>query len=233
MLDQADDLCRNRQKACFRADDLAHAIYRKNFGDPVTNPLGYPKTTLGILGIEMEYGPRFYNEAYTEDGTRIVRITDLSENGDLNFDAMPKLAVSQIDLEKCKSQPGDLLFARTGATVGKLALISSDDPTCIPGAYFIRLRFPGAVDPRFAWYTLRSKSIQDIIFERSRQSAQQNFSGPALRRLPVIVPPLALQRTFAARVAEINRLKARHRDHLAKLDALFASLQHRAFRGEL
>lgn len=45
--------------------------------------------------------------------------------------------------------------------------------------------------------------------------------------------PLALQHTFAARVAEIDKLKAQHRAHLAKLEALFASLQHRAFRGEL
>jgi len=47
------------------------------------------------------------------------------------------------------------------------------------------------------------------------------------------LPPLNVQKTVAARVAEIDELKAHHRSHLAKLDALFASLQHRAFRGEL
>jgi len=51
--------------------------------------------------------------------------------------------------------------------------------------------------------------------------------------MPVLIPPLGLQRGFAARVAEIDKLKAYHRAHLAKLDALFASLQHRAFRGGL
>ena len=49
----------------------------------------------------------------------------------------------------------------------------------------------------------------------------------------VRLPPIDLQRAFANRVAEINALKAAHRVHLAKLDALFASLQHRVFRGEL
>jgi type I restriction enzyme S subunit len=47
------------------------------------------------------------------------------------------------------------------------------------------------------------------------------------------MPPLDLQRTFATRIGEIDALKAHHRAHLARLDALFASLQHRAFRGEL
>jgi type I restriction enzyme S subunit len=233
ILDQTDDLRRKREEAYRKATELSHALYRDKFGDPVTNFLGHPATTLGALGVEMEYGPRFYNEAYSEDGTKIVRITDLSENGDLNFDAMPKLSVSRDDLERHKSRPGDLLFARTGATVGKLALISPRDPICIPGAYFIRLRFPPEVDPTFAWYTLRAKSIQTIILERSRQSAQQNFSGPGLRRLPFIVPPMALQQSFAASVSEIDKLRAHGRAHLAKLDALFVSLQHRAFRGEL
>ena len=54
-----------------------------------------------------------------------------------------------------------------------------------------------------------------------------------LREMPILVPPLDLQRAFAGRVAEIDNLKAHYRAHLAKLDALFASLQHRAFRGEL
>ena len=54
-----------------------------------------------------------------------------------------------------------------------------------------------------------------------------------LRDLPFINPPSDLQSSFADRVAEVDRLKAHHRAHLAKLDALFASLQHRAFRGEL
>jgi len=49
----------------------------------------------------------------------------------------------------------------------------------------------------------------------------------------VTLPPLPLQQSFAAAVESIEKQKARHREHLAGLDALFASLQHRAFRGEL
>jgi len=54
-----------------------------------------------------------------------------------------------------------------------------------------------------------------------------------LRAFPLLLPPPEVQRAFAARVAEIEKLKAAHRAHLEKLDTLFASLQHRAFRGEL
>jgi type I restriction enzyme S subunit len=54
-----------------------------------------------------------------------------------------------------------------------------------------------------------------------------------LSATPVKVPPLELQQTFASRVAAVERLKESHRRHLAELDALFASLQHRAFKGEI
>ena len=50
---------------------------------------------------------------------------------------------------------------------------------------------------------------------------------------PHSYPPAPLQREFAAQVSAVERLKAAQRASLAKLDALFASLQHRVFRGEL
>lgn len=233
ILDQADDLRYKRRKALGNLDHLRQSLFEDTFGDPITNTKNFTSTTLGQLGVKMRYGPRFYNESYSDGGTKIVRITDLSDSGDLDFDAMPKLAVPQRELLEHRSIPGEILFARTGATVGKAALISSDMPTCIPGAYFIRMQFPDSVDPTYAWNAMRSGPIQAIIAEKSRQSAQQNFSGPGLRRLPFLLPPLELQRTFGARVAEIDKLKVQHRAHLAKLDMLFASLQHRAFRGEL
>jgi type I restriction enzyme S subunit len=54
-----------------------------------------------------------------------------------------------------------------------------------------------------------------------------------LREFPLLLPPIELQKAFAAKVAAVDELTNQHRAHLAKLDALFASLQHRAFRGEL
>lgn len=233
ILDKADALRRKRREALLLNDQLAHALYRDSFGDPVANQAKLPITNLGQLGIKMAYGPRFHNEEYSEGGVRIVRITDLSDSGELDFEAMPRLKVSEADLLAHQSRPGELLFARTGATVGKVAIISADDPISIPGAYFIRLSFPDHIEPIFAWYTLRCTAVQELIAVRSRQSAQQNFSGPGLRRLPFTVPTLARQRAFANRVKEIQKLKAHNLAQVACLDTLFISLQSRAFSGQL
>jgi len=233
MLDRAEALRAKRRAALAQLDSLTQSLFLDLFGDPATNPKGWPNPTLGGLLTFQQYGPRFFNESYSSDGIRIVRITDLDEAGNLDFSAMPRMDVSNADCEKYSLRPGDIIFARTGATVGKVALIRSDDPPCIAGAYFITMRFEKALDPLYARAVLTAPSVRAIVAKGSRQAAQQNFSGPGLRRLPMPLPPITLQRAFAQRIAAIEKLKMAQRASLAQLDALFASLQHRAFRGEL
>ena len=233
VLDKAEALRAKRRAALAQLDSLTKSLFLDLFGDPVTNPKGWPNPTLGGLLAFQQYGPRFVNEAYSTDGIRIVRITDLSESGNLDFSAMPKMTVSAEDRKKYSLCDGDIIFARTGATVGKVALIGPNDPPCIAGAYFITMRFEKTVEPVYARAVLVAPSVRAIVAKRSRQAAQQNFSGPGLRQLPMPLPPLDLQREFARRVAAVEKLKTAQRAALAELDALFASLQHRAFRGEL
>lgn len=233
VLDRAEALRTKRRAALAQLDSLIQSIFLDLFGDPVSNPKKWPDPTLGGLLAFQQYGPRFYNESYSAEGIRIVRITDLSEEGVLDFSSMPRLLVSDEDREKYVLRPGDLIFARTGATVGKVALIQPNDPRCIAGAYFITMRFNDFLVPIYARAVLTAPSVRAIVAKRSRQAAQQNFSGPGLRQLPMPLPPIELQREFARRVGAVEKLKTAQRASLAELDALFASLQHRAFRGEL
>jgi type I restriction enzyme, S subunit len=233
LLDRADMLRTKRRQALAHLDDLGHVVFIDLFGDPVTNPRRWSNPSLGNLLTFQQYGPRFYNEAYSAEGVRIIRITDLNEAGDLDFTAMPRLAVTSEERRKYALQAGDLIFARTGATVGKVALIRPSDPVCIAGAYFITMRFDVSVEPVYVRAVLTSPSIRAIVAKQSRQAAQQNFSGPALRRLPMPVPPQDLQRRFVEIVNTIDKLRSTQRDSLVQLNALFSSLQGRAFQGEL
>lgn len=233
ILDQTDTLRAKRREVLALLDELQRGVFVEMFGDPVTSPKGCAAGTLGDGIDEMQYGPRFYNEAYSPDGIRIVRITDLDAAGDLDFDSMPRMEVDEETLTKFALRAGDVVFARTGATVGKVALIKERDPECIAGAYFIRMRFHSRILPEYAFSVLQNESVQSLIFAQSRQAAQQNFSGPGLRRLPMPVPSIERQRQFAERVEAVGSEKSKQLSALALLDELFSSLQHRAFRGEL
>lgn len=233
ILDQADALRAKRREALAQLDSLSQSIFMEMFGNPVTSPKGCISSTLGDCVEEMQYGPRFYNEAYSEEGIRIVRITDLNTSGSLDFDAMPRMDVDAETQTKFALSAGDIVFARTGATVGKVALMREGDPPCIAGAYFIRMRFQKHIIPEYAYSVLQSSSVQSLIAGQSRQAAQQNFSGPGLRRLPMPIPALERQTQFAQRLETIRNEKIKHLNGLGLVNDLFGSLQHRAFRGEL
>jgi len=79
------------------------------------------------------------------------------------------------------------------------------------------------------WFMAKNGGFRDF----TNSATIAHLTGAKLKGLPAPVPPLALQRRFAAIVESVERHKARMRGHLAELDALFASLQSRAFSGTL
>lgn len=224
ILDKADTLRAQRRAAIAKLDELLQSVFIEMFGDPVMSPKASDFGTLGDVVETMQYGPRFHNEEYSSHGTRIVRITDLDASGVLNFDTMPKMEVTDEELTKYGLRSGDLIFARTGATVGKVALIKPSDPLCVAGAYFIRMRFKDMVLPEYVLNVLSTKSIQTLIAVKSRQAAQQNFSGPGLRELPMPVPPLDLQRRFVQIAGKIQSQKQTLQRAVEETETLFRSL---------
>jgi type I restriction enzyme S subunit len=80
---------------------------------------------------------------------------------------------------------------------------------------------------------LRTSGTQHWISRQIKGATFREITLTRLRELPVALPPVSLQREFARRVTAVEALKTAQRASLAELDALFASLQHRAFRGEL
>jgi type I restriction enzyme, S subunit len=228
VLEEVTALKRFRAAADSRTRVLSEAVLREMFGNPVTNERGWPSQSLGELQTLMEYGPRFYNEAYSSEGTRIVRITDIDEFGNLCFDDMPRMDVDRQTVAARRLQVGDFIFARSGATAGKVALFPKGGPPCIAGAYFIRFRLNDRVLPEFALELLRSEPIQHIIQQQGRQAAQPNFSGPLLRALQIILPPVKSQRTFVGRLAEIRGLQEKQARSRERLESLFDAVLSRA-----
>jgi type I restriction enzyme S subunit len=91
----------------------------------------------------------------------------------------------------------------------------------------------GVSDLRFLWVWLNSSEFRGQITRLVTGSAQQNFGPSHLSLLKVTLPPLSTQHEFARRVLAIDELRRVQHASSTELDSLFASLQHRAFRGEL
>jgi type I restriction enzyme S subunit len=235
ILDEADALRAKRRAALAQLDEMARAIFVGMFGDPATNPFGWPMQPLATLcTIAGQYGAGAASINADPNLPRYIRITDINENGSLNSEHVSP-GGSPDEWSDLFLRDGDLLFARSGATVGKTYLYSNSDGPCVFAGYLIRFRpAPEHLLPTFLFRFTKTEAYFEWVASRQRVVAQPNINAKQYGRdLLVPVPPMHLQREFETRLATLRMLRAHCTAARQSEDILFSSLQHRAFRGEL
>lgn len=234
VLDAADALRAKRRESLAQLDTLIQSTFLDMFGDPVTNPMGWDVSALGEVCVDRPaYGSGAASCNYDPSLPRYVRITDVDATGELS-DESKSAKLTEKDIQKYRLGEGDVLFARSGATVGKSYLYRAKHGFCVYAGYMIRFRpDPKILLPEVLFRFTQTPAYWHWVDSQARTVAQPNINAKMYSALPVAHPPIDLQRGFATIVASIERQKARQRAHLAELDTLFASLQSRAFQGEL
>ena len=229
ILDQAETLRTQRRQALAQLDPLTQSLFLDMFGDPVLNPKSLPVVKFGDVG-NLDRGiskhrPRNAPELLGGDHP-LVQTGEVS-----NCDGYIRSythTYSDIGLRQSKMWPAGTLCITIAANIAKTGILTFD--ACFPDSVVgFRADDPATVEYVRVWLSFLQKALEDSAPE----SAQKNINLAILRGLNIPLPPLALQQTFATRIQAIEALKATHRTALAQLDALFASLQQRAFAGEL
>jgi type I restriction enzyme, S subunit len=150
-------------------------------------PCGWALTTIGSLKTWSIYGPRFSSDDYVEEGIPVLRTTDITGSGRILADRAPKLALTDVELDKYKVNLGDLLITRTGS-IGTLAYIAEDRPA-IPGAYLILYRFGRPIEfSEFLYYLLQSPQVQSHLKGKSAGVGRPNLNAPSIDAIPVPIP---------------------------------------------
>ena len=231
-LDAADALRAKRREALAQLDTFLQSTFLDMFGDPVTNPMGWEKPPLEDLCEKVIDCPHS-TPRWSESGVICLRTSNLGK-GEWNW-ADTRFVIEEDYTERTRRSeilPNDIILSREG-TVGVLALVDEGMRLCM-GQRLVQLRVNDSqLDPRF----LLNLLLHDLAPERLSRliagSTSKHLNVKELRKLPVLLPPLDLQRRFAVIVASVEQQKAGQRAHLNELDTLFASLQSRAFRGDL
>ena len=232
ILDAADALRAKRREALAQLDTLLQSTFLDMFGDPVTNPMGWEKPPLEDLCEKVIDCPHS-TPRWSGSGVICLRTSNLGK-GEWNW-ADTRFVIEEDYTERTRRSevlPNDIILSREG-TVGVLALVDEGMRLCM-GQRLVQLRVNDSqLHPRF----LLNLLLHDLAPERLSRlivgSTSKHLNVKELRKLPVLLPPLDIQHSFAAIVESIEQQKARQRAHLAELDTLFASLQSRAFRGDL
>ena len=239
ILDQADALRAKRREALVQLDSLTQSIFIEMFGKSL---LSLKRTPMGDLVEEFRYGT---SEKSGESGFPALRIPNVA-NGHLNLSELKTVPVEAAEFRRLQLKSGDLLFVRTNGNpenVGRCAVFepslveeSGFNPAeFIYASYLIRARLKArTVSPVVLQQYLHVGEGRHALRAVCKTSAgQYNINTEGLGAIPIPSFPLALQQTFATRIQAVESLKATHRAALAESSALFASLQHRAFAGQL
>lgn len=238
ILDKADALRAKRRAALAQLDTLTQSIFLDMFGDPATNPKGWARPSLAELlnGAEV-FVDGDWVESKDQDPEGEVRLIQLADIGDgVYLDKSARFLTKQTALRlKCTPlKVDDVLVARMPDPLGRACLFPGDERESVTVVDVCIIR-PATEGPHPVWLMccINTSAFRSQIVREATGTTRERISRGNLTKLRVISPPRELQESFVRQYRTVSDLRARQRASLEELDGLFASLQHRAFRGEL
>ena len=234
ILDRADAIRVKRRQTLVTLNNLPEAIFSEMFSGRGGISALAQGEQLGKHLSFLTSGGRGWAEFYTPSGQRFIRSLDVRMNsiGDENvvFVTPPDSA----EARRTKVAAGDVLLTITGSLIGRVSAV----PDELAGSYISQhvaiLRPKSSILPRFlSFYMSLEGGGQKQIAKVQYGQTKPGLNFEQIRDFKVPTPPMALQSRFVTQMHDIETLASRQRAHLAQLDTLFTSLQHRAFRGEL
>lgn len=240
ILDQADTLRRKRHLARRKLEGLPSLLFRQLFGDLVRNERGWRLGTVSDLVRGFESG-KSLAAADEDDLTSSYRVLKISAVTALSFIPAEAKALPHdyVPPREHLVRHGDLLFSRanTSDLIGATALVDCDcEGLALPDKLWrFRWHADGRTDANFVWQLFMEPSFRDQIRRRATgtSGSMKNISQDKVMGIEIGIPDRALQTDFARKFTELRALVGPMREQEKVLDALFASLQHRAFSGEL
>ena len=157
---------------------------------PFDIPESWEWVRWATLSESIQYG---YNAPAQENGRiKMVRISDIQDNSVL-WKTVPYCDIRESEIDAYLLKPNDILFARTGGTVGKSYLVQEVPEEAIYAGYLIRTRYSNQLCPQYLKYFMESELYWSQLREGTIATAQPNCNGKTLGNMLVPIPPLLEQ----------------------------------------
>ena len=241
VLARAEALRAKRRAALAQLDPLTQTLFLDLFGDPASNPKGFPAGSIEVVVKDPRkdvrcgpFGTQLKVHELVETGIPLLGIENVLDEGFQPRTTKFLTERKAKELGAFDVEPGDVLVTRMG-TIGRSCVV----PATFSGGRFSYHLFRVRPDhsrclPEFLAATISKSGIfQAQLAAHAHGAIMAGLNTGDLKAVRFLVPPLKLQHEFVARVTSVAKVKAAYQASLSELDVLFASLQHRAFRGEL
>ncbi len=206
----------------------------------------YPQVAIKLLGENGDnpiqigpFGAQLHREEFAESGVPVLNVGNVTNNGlDVKRldHVMPEKARS---LSRYTIKTNDLLFARSGATLGKVCLVPQGCDDWLMTGHLFRVRFDAErCLPEFAYAALRSaRGVRAQVFGQVRGATRPGFNTTLLGQVKLPLPPVKEQKYIVVHLeklqTKVNTLSNMQSETAAELDALLPSVLDKAFKGEL
>lgn len=230
ILDAADTLRTKRREALAQLDALLQSTFLTLFGDPVANPMGWKTIFVDdVCNLVRGSSPRPQGDArYFGGNVPRLMVADITRDG---FKVTPNIdSLTEEGAKRSRPVPKGTVVMAVSGNVGLVATVQV--PCCVHDGFVAFLELDRKIFDS-TYFMFQFHFLKATHENRKAGAIFQNITTTDIKRMLIALPPLSLQQKFAAIVESVERQKSAQRAHLAELDALFAALQHRAFRGEL
>lgn len=236
ILDKADELRAKRARSTALLDDLAQSIFLDMFGDPRSNPKGWPVESLGLLGRVQGGLQVTAKRKSLSHEVPYLRVANVYRNR-LDLKEIKTIKVTEHELERTRLSKADLLLVEGHGNpdeIGRAAQWDGSIPDCVHQNHLIRVRLGAEILPEYACALLNSHGGRlHLLRSANTTSGLNTISSSDVRGVPITVPPLCLQVQFVAKLASIAQVRTSQEGALRALDELFDSLQARVFSVQL
>lgn len=231
LLDEADELRKLRTQADHRTADLIPALFHEMFGGSKFKSVRVGElTSLVTSGVT----PRGGEDVYVNEGPYFIRSQNIQMNRLDLLDAACLPADVHEQMARTKVATGDILLNITGASIGRVTWIDKLDREANVSQHVCLIRpKPNLLNAAYLSVFISLPNTQRFILHIQSGASRQALNHQQVRALEIPLPPLSMQKDFAARVSEIRGMEAEQAATRRRLDELFQSLLHRAFKGEL
>ena len=235
LLDEADELRKLRAQADRHTATLIPSLFHEMFGNNTKKPparVRLDQIAEVVSGVAK--GRKFNGRQPVE--VSYPRVANV-QAGHLDLSEIRTIQALPEEVEELALRKGDVLLTEGGDfdKLGRGAMLDQDLPNCIHQNHVFRVRVEQSkLNPvYFAKFLLTGEARGYFLGCAKRTTNLASINMTQLRALPVLLPPLPLQKEFAARVSEIRAVQAEQSASHRRLDDLFQSMLHRAFRGKL
>lgn len=231
-LSRAEGIVRLRRQAQQKAAGLIPAIFADMFGDPATNPKGWPKRSVREIVARFEGGKNLQAASEGSTDFRILKVSAVTSGEYVEAESKP----TPDDYEPPSNhivREGDMLFSRanTEALVGATAIVQrTNGRTLLPDKLW-RFVWAERVEQAFMHALFQSAHVRQELGKLSSgtSASMRNISQAKLFELRLPVPPMAQQSAFARHAEALQSIRSQQALALEKATAAFDALLARAF----